>query len=107
MARTLVNVPPKAKRGQTIEIKTLISHVMETGYRRDATGAAIPRDIIHDFVCTYNGTEIFHANLHQAIAANPFITFFTVANESGTLEFKWTDDQGQVETASAKITVES
>jgi sulfur-oxidizing protein SoxZ len=106
MARTLINVPPKAKRGQIIEIKTLISHVMETGYRRNETGAPIPRDIINLFVCTYNGTEIFRADLHQAIAANPFITFFTVATESGTLEFRWTDDNGQVETASAKITVE-
>jgi sulfur-oxidizing protein SoxZ len=107
MARTLVNVPPKAKRGQVIEIKTLISHVMETGYRRDATGQPIPRDIINKFVCTYNGTEIFHADLHQAIAANPFITFFTVATETGTLEFHWTDDNGSVETATAEITVDS
>ncbi len=84
MARTLINVPPKAKRGQIIEIKTLISHVMETGYRRNETGVAIPRDIINLFVCTYNGTEIFRADLHQAIAANPFITFFTMATESGT-----------------------
>jgi sulfur-oxidizing protein SoxZ len=106
MARTLINVPQKAKRGQVIEIKTLISHVMETGYRRDATGAPIPRDIINDFMCTYNGTEIFHANLHQAISANPFITFFTTATESGTLDFKWTDDKGAVNTATAKITVE-
>jgi sulfur-oxidizing protein SoxZ len=106
MARTLINVPPKAKRGQVIEIKTLISHVMETGYRRNESGVAIPRDIINLFVCTYNGIEIFRADLHQAIAANPFITFFTVATESGTLQFQWTDDNGQVETASAKITVE-
>ena len=106
MARTLINVPPKAKRGQVVEIKTLISHIMETGYRRNEIGVAIPRDIINLFVCTYNGAEIFRADLHQAIAANPFITFFTVATESGTLEFTWTDDQGQIETASAKITVE-
>lgn len=106
MARTLINVPPKAKRGQVLEIKTLISHVMETGYRRNESGVAIPRDIINLFVCTYNGTEIFRADLHQAIAANPFITFFTVATESGTLQFQWTDDNGRVETASAKITVE-
>jgi sulfur-oxidizing protein SoxZ len=105
MARTLINVPPKAKRGQLIQIKSLISHVMETGYRRDATGQPIPRDIINAFVCTYNGVEIFRADLHQAIAANPFITFFTVATESGTLEFRWTDDNGKVETATAQITV--
>jgi sulfur-oxidizing protein SoxZ len=106
MARTLVNVPPKARRGQIIEIKTLISHVMETGYRHTETGAPIPRDIITGFACTYNGAEIFRADLHQAISANPFITFFTVARESGTLEFRWTGDNGLEETAQAKITVE-
>ena len=106
MARTLINVPKQAKRGQIVEIKTLISHVMETGYRRNETGQPIPRDIISLFTCTYNGQEIFRADLHQAIAANPFITFFTVATETGTLEFKWIDDHGQVETASARITVE-
>ena len=106
MARTLVNVPPRAKRGQIIEIKTLISHIMETGFRRTETGEPIPRDIITEFRCAYNGVEIFRADLHQAISANPFITFFTVATESGTLEFRWTDDNGQIETASAKITVE-
>ena len=106
MARTLVNVSPKAKRGQIIEIKTLISHVMETGYRRTEVGAPIPRDIITEFKCTYNGAEIFRADLHQAISANPFISFFTVATESGTLEFRWTGDNGLEETARAKITVE-
>ena len=106
MARTLVNVPPKAKRGQIIEIKTLISHIMETGFRHTEAGAPIPRDIITDFRCTYTGAEIFRADLHQAISANPFITFFTTATESGTLEFRWTGDNGLEETAQAKITVE-
>jgi sulfur-oxidizing protein SoxZ len=106
MARTLVNLPPKAKRGQIIEIKTLISHIMETGFRHTETGAPIPRDIITEFRCTYNGAEIFRADLHQAISANPFITFFTTAAESGTLEFHWTGDNGLEETAQAKITVE-
>jgi sulfur-oxidizing protein SoxZ len=106
MARTLVNVPPKAKRGQIIEIKTLISHIMETGFRHTETGAPIPRDIVTEFRCTYNGAEIFRADLHQAISANPFITFFTTATESGTLAFRWTGDNGLEETAQAKITVE-
>jgi sulfur-oxidizing protein SoxZ len=106
MARTLVNMPPRAKRGQIIEIKTLISHVMETGYRRTETGVPIPRDIVTEFRCTYNGAEIFRADLHQAISANPFISFFTVATDSGTLEFQWTGDNGFEETAQAKIAVE-
>jgi sulfur-oxidizing protein SoxZ len=79
---------------------------METGFRHDSVGAAIPRDIITDFTCTYNGEEIFRATLHPAIAANPFITFHTVAMESGTIAFKWTGDNGFAADASAKITVE-
>lgn len=106
MARALINVPPKAKRGEIIEIKTLISHTMETGFRPDATGKLIPRDIITDFVCKYNGEEIFRAELFPAIAANPFIAFSTVATESGTLTFEWTGDNGFEATETAAITVE-
>jgi sulfur-oxidizing protein SoxZ len=106
MASALINVPPRARRGDVIEIKTLISHVMETGYRRTQLGAAIPRDIVRRFVCTYNGTEVFSADLHPAIAANPFIAFSTVAVESGTLTFTWTGDHGFSVTESARIVVE-
>ena len=106
MASALINVPPQAKRGDIIEIKTLISHVMETGFRRTQTGAALPRNIIRRFVCTYNGTEVFRADLHPAISANPFIVFSTVATESGTLTFNWTGDNGFAVTESARITVE-
>ena len=105
MASALINVPPRAKRGEIIEIKTLISHTMETGFRRTQLGAVIPRDIIRRFVCTYNGTEVFSADLHPAIAANPFIVFSTIAIESGTLVFSWTGDNGFSVTESATISV--
>ena len=106
MARALVHVPANAKKGDVIEIKTLISHIMETGYRIGITGTPIPRDIIDDFVCTYNGEEVFRAKLYPAIAANPYITFFTVATESGTLAFSWTDQHGATQVQTAAITVE-
>ena len=106
MAAALINVPARAKRGDTIEIKTLMSHIMETGYRHTATGEVVPRDIITSFTCRYNGLEIFRADLFPATAANPFITFFTVATESGKFEFEWIGDKGFGETASASITVE-
>jgi sulfur-oxidizing protein SoxZ len=106
MSNALINVPARARRGEIIEIKTLVSHVMETGYRRTQLGAKIPRDIIRRFVCAYNGTEVFRADLHPAIAANPFIVFSTVATESGTLTFQWTGDNGFAVTESAAITVE-
>ena len=105
MAGALINVPERAKRGEVIEIKTLVSHPMETGYRRTQLGAPIPRDIIRLFVCAYNGTEVFRAELHPAIAANPFIVFSTIAIESGTLTFHWTGDNGFSVTESAALTV--
>jgi sulfur-oxidizing protein SoxZ len=106
MASALINVPERARRGEVIEIKTLVSHPMETGYRRTQLGAPIPRDIIRSFVCTYNGTEVFRAELHPAIAANPFLVFSTVATESGTLAFQWTGDNGFSLTESVAIRVE-
>jgi sulfur-oxidizing protein SoxZ len=106
MASALINVPAHAKRGEVIEIKTLMSHTMEPGYRHTADGKVVPRDIITSFTCRYNGAEIFRADLFPAIAANPFITFFTVAAESGKFDFEWIGDNGFSETASASISVE-
>jgi sulfur-oxidizing protein SoxZ len=106
MARALLNVPAKAKRGEIIEIKTLMSHPMETGFRTGADGKLVPRDIIKSFVCTYNGEVVFSADLFPAISANPFIAFTTVATESGTLIFSWTDDKGRTQVQTAPISVE-
>ena len=106
MARALINVPAKARKGEVIALKTLISHVMDSGFRRTQLGDTIPRDIITSFVCTYNGEQIFSATLYPAIAANPFITFHTIATESGTIEFKWTGDNGFSATETASIVVE-
>jgi sulfur-oxidizing protein SoxZ len=106
MTRALINVPKTAKRGDVIEIKTLISHVMETGFRYSTTGQRIPRDIISSFVATYNDEEIFRATFHPAMTANPFLTFHTRATESGTIAFKWTGDNGFSANAEAKIVVE-
>ena len=106
MSRALINVPKNAKRGQVLEIKTLISHVMESGFRHGTNGRDIPRDIITSFSCRYNGEEIFATQLFPAIAANPFLTFHTVATESGTLAFQWIGDNGFEVTEEATIVVE-
>jgi sulfur-oxidizing protein SoxZ len=106
MPRALINVPAVAKRGDVIEIKTLISHPMESGYRVGTNGTMIPRDIIREFVCRYNGEEIFRAELSPAIAANPFLSFFTVATESGTIAFEWRGDNDFAASEHAAITVE-
>ncbi len=106
MARAVVTMPAQAKRGEIVEIKTLAQHAMETGFRRTQTGDLIPRDIIRRFTCTYNGVEVYRADLHPAIAANPLIAFTTVATESGTLTFQWVGDNGYTVTEIAPIRVE-
>jgi sulfur-oxidizing protein SoxZ len=105
VARALINVPAAARSGEIIVIKALVSHEMETGFRRTQLGVPIPRDIITRFVCTYNGAEIFRADFHPAIAANPFIAFSTIATESGRIVFEWTGDNGFTVTESAAISV--
>ena len=106
-AKPRVKLPKKAAKGEIIQIKTLISHKMESGQRVDRkTGEKIPRQIINKFTCSFNGKELFSADWHGAISANPYMSFYTKATESGTFEFTWTDDDGSVYTKTAKLTVE-
>jgi len=100
-----IKVPEKAAKGEVFEIKTTIGHDMESGQRKDKDGKAIPRRIINKFVCTYNGKEVFSSDWHPSISANPYLSFFVKASESGTIEMTWHDDSGEVYTKSANITV--
>jgi sulfur-oxidizing protein SoxZ len=100
-----IKVPATAKRGEVIQVRCMVMHPMENGYRIDSQGTRIPVDLIHTFTCRYNGEEVFRATLGTGMAANPYITFYTVATESGTLEFNWQADDGSVTTAQARIEV--
>ncbi len=105
MARALINMPSAARRGDVIEIRALIGHAMETGYRVGADGQVVKRDILRRFVCRYNGEQVFAAELHPAISANPYIAFYTVATGSGKLTFTWEGDNGFAQTETMPITV--
>jgi sulfur-oxidizing protein SoxZ len=100
-----IQVPAEARRGEVIEIRVLIRHPMETGYRVDPTGRTIARNTIRTLTCTYDGVEIFRGDLSPGIAANPYLQFTTVAEASGTLEFDWVDDAGERGTERATIRV--
>jgi sulfur-oxidizing protein SoxZ len=106
VTRTVIKLPTQARRGEIIEIHTLIGHPMETGFRHDQNGEPIARNIITRFACTYNGAEICRAEFSPAVTANPLLVFTTVATESGTLEFQWTGDHGFAVTATAALRVE-
>lgn len=101
-----IRVPAKARPGEVIQVRCMLMHPMENGYRFDTQGAFIPIHLVHTVVCRYNGEEVFRASLGTGMAANPYLTFHTVATESGTLEFTWHDDDGSVTTARAPIEVE-
>lgn len=100
-----IRVPATAKRGDVIEIRAMIQHVHESGFRLDKVGKPIPRHIVEDFVCTYNGTEVFRAKLHPAVASNPYFAFHVKADQSGEFLFYWRDDKGAEYTHKHTITV--
>lgn len=104
-AKPRVKVPKTASKGEIIEIKTLISHPMESGQRKDKQGNTIPRKIINKFTATFNGKEFFNADWAPAIAANPYMAFHMRASESGTVDFTWVDDDGSKYTESKEIKV--
>ena len=89
-----VQVPAEVKRGEPIEIRVAIQHPMETGFRFDLMGRAIPKNVINLFVARYNGAEIFRAEMGSGVAANPILQFYTIAEASGDIEFSWVDDAG-------------
>lgn len=105
MARTLINAPKTARRGEVIEIRATIGHPMETGYRPDDSGKILPRDIIKKFSCRYNGELVFSAELFSAVAANPYLAFNTIALETGTLAITWEGDGGFSQTETLTLTV--
>ncbi len=100
-----VRVPKTAKKGEIIEIKTLMPHVMESGQRKDKDGKTIPRKIINKFVAEFNGKPVFSADIDPAVAANPYLQFNAKVNESGTFKFSWTDDDGTVINSEHKVDV--
>jgi sulfur-oxidizing protein SoxZ len=109
MARALVTMPATAKRGDIVEIRTLIAHPMETGYRAGEDSVVQPRNIIRRFTCHYHDGRddvlVFSAELFPAVAANPFIAFSTLATASGTLRFTWSGDNGFTQTETAALAV--
>ena len=105
MARTLINAPQSARRGEVIEIRATIGHPMETGFRPDENGKILPRNIIKKFSCRYNGDVVFSAEMYSAVSANPYLAFHTLAIDSGTLTLTWDGDGGFSQTETLTLTV--
>ncbi|HCI06089.1 thiosulfate oxidation carrier complex protein SoxZ [Ascidiaceihabitans sp.] len=100
-----VKVPKKAAAGDVITIKTLISHKMESGQRKDKEGNVIPRSIINRFTCDFNGENVVDITLEPAISTNPFFEFEAKVPEAGEFQFTWYDDDGSVYEATKSIAI--
>lgn len=100
-----VRLPREAKRGEVVEIRIAIQHSMETGFRYDNSGRAIPKNVINSLTCRYNGAEVFRAEMGSGIAANPYLQFYAVAEASGEFVFDWVDDNGNRGTERGAISV--
>jgi sulfur-oxidizing protein SoxZ len=100
-----IRLPRSAAAGDTVEVKTLISHVMESGQRRDGAGNVIPRQIINRFTCEYAGKMVLDAELLPAISANPYLEFDVKVEGSGDFVFTWYDDNGSVYSETQAFTV--
>lgn len=105
MATAMLYLPKAIRTGDIITLKAILSHPMETGYRRDSHGAVIPRDVVRRLSCTYDGEEIFAMTLFPAISANPFVAFTTIATRSGPVTFTWEGDKGFRHSETAILTV--
>ena len=100
-----VKVPKSAAAGDSVTLKTLISHKMESGQHKDGDGNVIPRSIINRFTCDFNGQNVLDVTLEPAISTNPYFEFNATVPEAGEFKFTWYDDDGSVYEETKSITV--
>lgn len=100
-----VKVPKKASAGDVITIKTLISHPMESGQRKNKAGEIIPRSIINRFTADFNGQNVIDVTIEPAISTNPYFEFEAQVPEAGDFTFTWYDDDGSVYNETKSIAI--
>jgi len=104
-SRAVITMPKTVKKGEVFSIRAIVQHEMESGFRHTEQGVRVPRDMIRSFACTYNGNEVFKADLHSGVASNPLFIFYAKADQSGTFEFKWQGDNNYFTVVNQAITV--
>ena len=100
-----LRVPESVKAGEPFEVRVLILHPMENGFRHDAAGRVIPMHIVSRVACNYGGREVFSVDVGTGVSANPYLVFFVRAGKSGELKVEWVDDTGERGSASASVNV--
>ncbi len=106
MAVARLQLPPTARRGEAVEVRLLIQHPMESGFRREADGRAVPMNVVNTLVCRYAGREVLRAELGSGVSANPYFAFWLRAESSGEVAVEWVDDAGERGSVKALLSVQ-
>jgi sulfur-oxidizing protein SoxZ len=100
-----IQVASPVRRGQAMEVRLLIQHPMETGFRYEFSGTSIAKNVIHSMSAEYGGRVVFRARMGSGVAANPLLQFWVRPDQSGDIRVVWEDDQGVKGQVSARIEV--
>lgn len=105
MALARLQVPASVRAGEAVEVRLLVQHPMETGFRRDRDGRAVPMNVVNSLVCRLGEAEILRAEFGSGVSANPYLAFWIVPPASGELVVEWVDDAGTKGRVAAPIAV--
>ncbi|MBF0308364.1 MAG: thiosulfate oxidation carrier complex protein SoxZ [Magnetococcales bacterium] len=93
-------------KGAVVEVKTLLTHPMESGLRKDPnSGETVPAHFVEEVVVTYLGKEIIRSQWTGGISKNPFFSFKLKATASGPVQVTWKDNKGESFTETAQVAV--
>jgi sulfur-oxidizing protein SoxZ len=90
--------------GANATVRVLMSHEMETGQRKDASGKVIPAWHITEVTATLNGKPVLSAEWGPAVSKNPFLQFNVKGAKSGDkVAVTWKDNKGDTRTDEATV----
>jgi len=82
--------------GDKVEVRVLMSHEMETGQRKDASGAIVPAHFIQNVTVTHAGKTVLSAQWGTSISKNPFMHFRFKGGKPGEkVSISWVDNKGE------------
>ena len=104
MAKSSIKIRAKASGGITT-VKSLMSHPMETGLRKDkTTGELVPAHFIQEVVAELNGKAVMTCYWGGAVSKNPYLSFKIKGGAAGDeVKLTWTDNKGDSDSQTAKI----
>lgn len=103
--RAVLQFQSPVPQGSVVEVHAIIRHPMESGFRRTERGELIAANLIRRLVCRFNGKEVFRADLHSGMGADPSIRFPFRVQQAGEMECEWVGDQGLTRTVKRALTI--